>query len=187
MDDRRDTESTLDRLRASYRSAPTHEERRVLRELQRRRRTRIGVIVGAAVLVVAVGTVAGFILLPHATPEAGSTSTPTATPAPPADEAGPPEITLVGGDLLAEPPAGVSITIPGNVVIAATKVGEQSGYTAYGLVGDANKVCLLVEHDGVSTGDCVTYEEFEQGGVTLDRVDWHVRWWADGRIEWVGI
>ena len=176
----------ISRLRASSQSAPTRQERAAADARRRRRRVIIAVAVGGAVAI-GVGTVAGVALLSGADPTAAPTPTATAVPSDDAAPVGPPEIALVGGDLLANPPEGVTLTIPGNTVIAATEVGERDGYTAYGLVGDSNQVCLLVEHEGTSTGDCATYQEFAQGGVTVDRVDWQVRWWADGRLEWIGL
>jgi hypothetical protein len=154
---------------------------------------------GATAVVVGIATVLALLVglaERSATEEpraAALTPTPVLTPTPAATEdfGPPPTIVIVDGDLVANPPTdGRSIGQVGHnggEIIQATGLGERYGYYFTGTVGSENRVCLnIYSVDGeTGSGVCDSYAHFQESGLMFDHGSWQIRWWADGRVDWV--
>jgi hypothetical protein len=115
---------------------------------------------------------------------AAPTDVPTSSAIPIADGV-PPQIVLVEGDLIANPPE-FPLWSHDSTILAATGLGERQGYSAIGYVTDADQVCIYMYTDNGGHGDCsTTYAEFNANGATLEHNGWQIHWWADGRVEWI--
>ena len=145
-----------------------------------------------AIVTIGVLAIAGWSLLrPIDVETAGPPSSSAAAPtAPPTNSDAPTVVWIpVGEDLIANPPAGDPI--PGLVApdkaLAATALGERSGWTAFGILTTKQDVCMMLRNAEGGTGKCLPYADFVASGLTIDRGSWDVHWAHDGTVTWSGI